>query len=75
MILTKDLVASMEAKCNQLVCRDCGKNHPVRLDVVGDAVFPRYSDGNICLGFKEQVSALLKTEIMRYMTNPFPWIR
>lgn len=74
MILNSDLVASMEAKCNQLVCCECGKNHAVRLCVSGDVVVPRYSDGNICPGFKEQVNALLKTEITRHMTNPFPWL-
>lgn len=73
MILNRDLVVSMEAKCNQLVCHDCGKNHAVHLDVSGDVVIPRYSGENICCGFKEQVNALLKTEITRHMMNPFPW--
>ena len=75
MLLNSNLVASMEARCNQLVCRDCGKNHAVRLDFAGDVVIPRYSDENICPGFKEQVNNLLRTEITRHIANPFPLIK
>ncbi len=75
MILTRDFVASLEAKCNQLVCCECGKNHAVRLDVVGDVVVACYSGSDICRGFKEQVNALLMTEITRHMANPFPWFK
>lgn len=75
MLLNRNLVASLEAQCNQLVCRDCGQNHVVRLDLAGDVVVPRYSDENICLGFKEQVNNLLRTEITRHMKNPLPRLR
>lgn len=75
MILNRTFVASMEAMCNELECRDCGKHHPVTLEWKGDVVAPRYSDGDTCLGFKEQVNTLLRTEISRRVSDPFPLLR
>ncbi len=75
MIINRDFAVSLEAKCNQLVCCECGKNHSVRLEVPGDVVVPCFADTNTCLGFKEQVNNLIRTEVMRRMTDPFPWLR
>ena len=39
MILNHDFVASIEAKCNQLECCECGKHHAVKLKVIDDVIF------------------------------------
>lgn len=75
MILNETLVSSLEGKCNTLVCNECGNHHPVQLKWCGDVLIPCYPDGNTCLGFKEQVNALLNTEISRHIQDPFPLIR
>lgn len=75
MILNHDFVASIEAKCNQLECRECGKHHAVKLELEDDVIFQNYLDDDFCRGFREQVDNLIKTEIMRRITDPFPFLK
>lgn len=75
MILNHDFVASIEAKCNQLECCECGKHHAVKLKVIDDVIFQDYLDGENCLGFREQVNNLIKTEMMRRIMDPFPCLK
>ena len=75
MILNHDFVASIEAKCNQLECCECGKYHAVKLEWEDDVIFQNYLDDDFCRGFREQVDNLIKTEIMRRITDPFPFLK
>ena len=75
MILNPIIISQIEEKCNTLSCCECGKKHHVSILWKCDVITPTYSDDKTCLGFKRQVSNLIKTEVKRYMNDPLPYLK
>ena len=74
-LLSTYFVSSLEKKCNQLVCPECGKHHEVKLRCVNDAIEVSSLEEDACRGFKEKVNAFIKTEVRRHLNDPFPYLR
>lgn len=74
-LLSTYFVSSLEKKCNQLVCPECGKHHEVKLRCVNDAIEVSSLEEDACRGFKEKVNAFVKTEVRRHLNDPLPYLR
>lgn len=74
-LLSHYFISTLEKKCNQLICPECGKHHLVKLAYSGSVVSTPSFDDEACDGFKEKVNAFVKTEIKRHINNPLPFIR
>lgn len=73
-MIPNSFIVSLEQKCSQLQCPDCGLSHRVTLRSVGLVVSPHF-EGNPCDGFKVLVNNFVRTELARWINNPFPHIR
>lgn len=73
-MLSQNFISSLKEKCNNLQCPDCGKHHQVTLSFDRGVLFKRYAPDS-CVGFKDAVDALIKTEISRFMNDPSPFLK
>lgn len=73
-MFSKPFIASLKEKCSHLQCPDCGENHSVTFFAKGLLLSPQFEEGT-CDGFKVLVNNLLKTELERFLKDPFPHLR
>lgn len=73
-MLPRTFISSLGDKCASVQCPDCGDNHSVNLFVKGLLVSPQFEE-ETCEGFKDLVNNLVKTEVRRFINDPFPHLR
>lgn len=74
-MLPNHFVRSLEQRCNELVCPNCGGHHEVRLDYHhADVVVPHFKD-DACAGFQPFVTTFLNKEITRFLNDPLPLLK
>lgn len=74
MIFNKSFISSLEEKCNQFECPDCGMLPLVSLLYDRDVIFPSFLY-ICCDSHKGRVSKLIDREMRRRMNDPLPLIK
>ena len=67
------VVRSIERKCRELQCPECGGHHDVSIECSGDVVCPHFNGA--CNGFRREANNLIADEIRRFLNDPLPHLR
>ena len=67
------VLRSIEQKCSQIVCPECGGHHQVSLeDKGGSGVVIVSCSQDACEAFHGAAQNLVHAEVSRFLNNPFP---
>lgn len=74
-MIPSHVLRSIEKKCNEVVCPECGGRHEIYLrDEKGSGVIRHSFSADACESFQGAALSLLRSEITSFMVNPIPLI-